>query len=596
MGGSRLFQIFPNMKLRQKVLITLLPVWIVFLCMISILYAVMIRGVEKELIHNSFQTLMTVSSDISASLKRAQNSIAAFNRSASIQTYLYEESAGNDKASARRLLTRLFNYEIITTLPFAKSVYLIKDEQDYLYIESTPDITEQDIQSFAASIYQENYANYSDKYKLPTNAPFTSQKLLHYITPVPNLNLVTREKALLVINFHESFIANNYSKYSSVILPGSTFAVRNSEGELICSVPSNISPVNASDGNPPTAGYRIIDGEPIMNAPIDGIDWVATITVPLESVFAPTKQYRTLFVVLAVGSVLVSLGLIFLSTSSLSARLREMSAVMEQVRGGQLGARFPVLYQDEISVMGGEFNRMIDDLQHLRLNIYELRLRQREAELLALQSQINPHFLYNTLESIRMVAMEQGCGEVSDQIKTLSDMFRYTISSGGADQVYVRQELDHVYDYLTIQSFRFMDRYDVRIYVDEDILGLRMLKLVLQPLMENAFTHGVRSMRKGGRIVLTGRREGDVVRFIISDNGAGMEPERLLVLRAELSATPQEPRRGRSIGLANVNDRLKLTYGELYALQIDSEPGMGTTVTMTFPVVEEVLREEGTAD
>lgn len=587
---------FPNLKMRERILVTFVPIMIVFLSITMILYSVMMKALEKQILHNTFQTLSMINSDISNSLDDMENAVSNVIKSRNIQKYLYSDTSSSNKTSVRSMFTRLFNYEINTSIPFSKSAYLIKNEEDYICVEVDPSMGKDDIAEFVASIFKENYHIYSHKYSLPTRENFKTMGVLHYIMPVPNLDLVTLQKSFLVININPTFITNIFYKYYNLDLGDSSFAVSDYNGNLVCSLPSIPVKEKATPqfAKLPETGYIIEPSDKgdmlVMNMRMDYVGWITTVTVPLEDVLAPAKAYRNMFLILVTISMIIFILLLKFSTVSISSRLYEMCETMEKVKDGQLSTRFPVRYQDEISTIGSEFNSMIDNIQHLRLDISALNLRQREAELQALQNQINPHFLYNTLESIRMVALENNCEDAAIQIKTLSDTFRYTISSGGLKRfVYIYQEMSHVYDYLAIQSFRFNGRYDVQIHVDDDILGFRTLKLILQPILENAFTHGVRSMKSGGKIVMTGRREGDIIIFTFQDNGVGMSEKKLSALRAQLSASPYENREGNSIGIVNVNDRLKLSFGEQYALEIDSILGKGTTVRLKFPASKEAV-------
>jgi two-component system sensor histidine kinase YesM len=588
--------LFPNLKMRERILVTFLPVIIVSLSIYIILYSVIMKALEKQILRNNFQTLVMISNDIFTSLDRMENSVSNIIKNNNIQRYLYSDTSSNSKTSVRSMFTRMFNYAINTSIPYSRSAYLIKDEEDYIYVGEDSTMTEDDISEFVYSVYSENYNIYSSKYLLPTRESFKKSGVLHYIMPVPNLSLVTTQKSFLVINVSPIFITNIFYKYHIFDLADSIFTVCDYNGNLVCSMPEVSSQESEIPQftEPPETGYFIKTSDKgdmlVMNMRMDVMGWVTTITVPLENILAPAKPYRNTFLLLIIISIVIFLLLIQFPTRTISNRLHEMCQTMEEVKSGKLSSRFPVKYHDEISVIGIEFNNMIDSIQNLQLNISELNLRQREAELQALQSQINPHFLYNTLECIRMVALENECGEAATQIKTLSDTFRYTISLAGLNkQVYIYQEMAHVYDYLTIQSFRFNDRYEVQIDVDDEILNFRTLKLILQPIIENAFTHGVRPMKKGGKIVMTGRREGDIVCFTISDNGVGMSKKELDILREEIAASPYEPRSGSSIGITNVSDRLKLSFGEQYSLKIDSLPGKGTTVTIKFPVINEAV-------
>lgn len=587
---------FANLDMRKKILVVFSPILCAFLVAVLTVYAVMMTAMERQLQKNSFQTLQMIENEISASLNTMENAAKTVISSESVQEYFYSDPSVVGKKSARATFTRLFNNEINQNISYAKGAYLIRNQDDYIYIEHNKEIAEQGIKRFATAIYEKYYTIYAAEYILPLTVDYENSGVLHYVMPVPNLKISTTEKALFILNISPNVISNVFSKYYRVndMVPGTQFLVTDYNGRLVCEIPQeNGKKLGSLIYNvPPETGYQVEneqeEAQLVMHMRMDKVGWVITIKLPMSAVLAPIAPYHGMMLTVLSVSLLIFFFLLYISVSGLVERLDELLETIETVRYGALNERFPVRYRDEVSRIGGAFNRMLDDIQHLRLDIAEQNLKQREAEMQALQSQINPHFLYNTLESIRMLALEDDSGEVAQQIKTLSDSFRYTISPGGLKtQVRIGQELNHVYDYLTIQSFRFVDRYDVQVNVDEDILEYWTIKLILQPIVENAFIHGVHDMRRGGQIVLTGKRVGDLIRFTVADNGIGMQPEKLAQLRQLLAASPHEPQNGGSIGIVNVSERLVLAFGEEFALKIDSQPHEGTTVILEFPVLPE---------
>ena len=204
----------------------------------------------------------------------------------------------------------------------------------------------------------------------------------------------------------------------------------------------------------------------------------------------------------------------------------------------------------------------------------------------ALQSQINPHFLYNTLQIIDIIAEQEGIDVICSVCRSLSRMFRYSINRG-KEIIPLSSEIEHVKDYIYIQKLRFKDRIEVIFDIDEDIMKNKMIKLMLQPLVENAMIHGVES-KKGTCIITISAKKADGNTILtVEDTGVGMDEQQLQSLRdsindeivhAEIDSTERK-----SIGLKNVNARIRLYFGENYGLSIDSKLNLGTKVTLTIP-------------
>lgn len=218
---------------------------------------------------------------------------------------------------------------------------------------------------------------------------------------------------------------------------------------------------------------------------------------------------------------------------------------------------------------------------------------KNEAEMHALQNQINPHFLYNTLDVIRSRAMRYGNNDVAEMVEALGLQFRYCINRFG-EMATLRQELDHVNNYLLIQKYRMGERYQfVAVIEDEEaVLSCRMPVLTLQPIIENALQHGISSLIKGGVITLKVCLKGNRVEITVEDNGIGMARKELQEIRESLHGQEElsdKPFKGivRGIALKNVNKRIKFYYGEKYGLDITSTEGVGTSVLITLPYVKE---------
>lgn len=233
--------------------------------------------------------------------------------------------------------------------------------------------------------------------------------------------------------------------------------------------------------------------------------------------------------------------------------------------------------QDEIGVLNNNFIEMANYIQDLIERVYKSQLREKEAQLQYLQSQINPHFLYNTLDSMRWMAVRAKQYELAEQIEALSNLFRHALNQG-KNLTTVEKEVAHLKDYLTIQKYRFGERIKTTIDVDEVVLNCTVLNLILQPLVENAIVHGLESRIEGGNIHIRVKKEGEHLLYIVEDDGVGAEQEairRCLIERKESN---------NALALDNINQRIKCKCGEEYGILFYSEIGIGTKVEVKMPL------------
>ncbi|OWA33287.1 histidine kinase [Saccharibacillus sp. O16] len=283
---------------------------------------------------------------------------------------------------------------------------------------------------------------------------------------------------------------------------------------------------------------------------------------------------------------------------SISEPIRLLMDDMRRTESGDLTVRHAAVRGDEIGRLGRSFNRMLVELRRL-IELNKRKERQkREAELRSLQDNIKPHFLYNTLDTIHWMARKKGADEVSEMVDSLSKLFRIGLSKGG-DVILLTDELEHIRSYIRIQQTRYQGRLTVDIQTDEGMVDgtgeIFVLKLLLQPLVENAIYHGIKARRGPGRIEIRVRTEGDMLLLEVSDDGAGMEPERLEQLRQKLinpleaieRQAAEREKSGRSYGMLNVQSRLQLAFGTEYGIEIDSTPGEGTRVYVRHPLLHE---------
>lgn len=294
------------------------------------------------------------------------------------------------------------------------------------------------------------------------------------------------------------------------------------------------------------------------------------------------KNYTFIISLIAL-SLATSIALIL--AISIARPISDLRTLMKKAEEGDLTVQFLEERQDEIGDLGHSFNAMMVEINNLLQLVYKEQKSKREAELKMLQSQINPHFLYNTLDTIQWMAMDNEGEEIIKIIESLTRVFRIGLSKG-REMISLREEIQHVSSYLTIQKVRYSDRMDYTIDIEESILEEYVPKLILQPLVENSIYHGVKEKRGQGHISIEGKRIKDQIHLIVTDDGAGIEHEKLSLIRERLDGIKK---RDQIIGygLFNVHERLQLTFGDAYNMVIKSVLGKGTEIRLIMTLTKE---------
>lgn len=328
-------------------------------------------------------------------------------------------------------------------------------------------------------------------------------------------------------------------------------------------------------------------------------------SIPELTAGVPDLKSFTLF--LTAVSMLLTVLLSCFFSARLAKPIHDLKEVTLEVMRGNLEVTVPPLTHDEIGDLGRCLDQMLSHIRQLIQEKYESSLREKELQIHTLQSQINPHFLYNTLETISSIAESEGIDTIRDIAFSMAELYRYSISA--SDQfVPIRSELEYVRNYLDIIRVRFGDRIRIHYQIDEDVLESPILKLTLQPLVENAVYHGLEPRRGTGNLTISMQSNASSVEIVIQDDGVGMDAAQLealqhqLALARQLTLTHQladsSPDTASSprghIGISNVNRRLILRFGPSSGVQISSRPGEGTCVTIRLAGQESASSHSGT--
>lgn len=308
--------------------------------------------------------------------------------------------------------------------------------------------------------------------------------------------------------------------------------------------------------------------------------------VPQQTFWTMFREISYVPVVLMLGVLLGILPVMLFVSRVISRPLENLGDAMQQFQQGDFKQQLKVESNDEVGQVAQCFNHMVTEIEQLINKNYIMVLKKRESELAVLQAKINPHFLYNALDSIYWQAMSADDEETAESIYELSQLFRLVLGNG-KEIVTVEAELQLLQRYLEIQKLRFMRQLEYHFEVEPEILQEKILKLILQPFVENAVIHGMEKQEEACEITIRGHLENGFLKFQVRDTGVGMTKEQMAkIWEPETNKAYSSQRIGR-YAIYNVKERLRLKYGDAFQLKIESKVGKGTQVTLVIPAGEE---------
>ncbi|WP_165452628.1 cache domain-containing sensor histidine kinase [Paenibacillus thalictri] len=321
---------------------------------------------------------------------------------------------------------------------------------------------------------------------------------------------------------------------------------------------------------------------------IDTFGWTVVILTPMEEITKQHALFLKITIVLSLSLLIVITVISALLSRGITQPVKTLLRSMHNFKRGDFNQQVTVQSRDEIGMLGHKYNEMVSELNDLIHKVYVSQTNQKMIELRNLQSQIEPHFLYNTLDFIFLNSKINGDNQTAEVVYSLSQLFRLSLNKG-QDYYTVGDELKQIKAYIRIQHARFPNRFTPELDMDDAIEPYLTLKLVLQPIVENAILHAFnkQSPDKPGVLRICGKLEHDHIHFLIEDNGCGMPPDQV----ERLLEVPKQSRGG--YGVRNVNERLQMLFGRRYALVIHSHIGQGTAISLRIPLIhsEEQWRE-----
>lgn len=313
---------------------------------------------------------------------------------------------------------------------------------------------------------------------------------------------------------------------------------------------------------------------------VQNADWYVISFTPYAYLSEETNRILKFTLIIGLISVLLSIVLSFIISKSISTPLNHVNNTMKAVQKGRLDVEIIDSSKDELAEVGHHFNEMIQEVAKL---VEQTKLKEKEkriAELSALQAQINPHFLSNTLNSIKWLANVQGASNIENLISSFIELLHLSMGKDN-DFITVDQEITYLKHYLNIQSYRYYDKFKVHFDIDEEVKEALIPRFLVQPLVENALIHGMEHVEEQALLVIKAWIEKEEVHITVTDNGAGISPEAITQI---MNAKIQPKNSFNGIGLANVRERIKMYFGEAYDVHIESMENVFTRIEIIYPL------------
>lgn len=547
-----------NQLLITLIFLTLIPVMIISIYIVNVYSDSIIEVEVQSLIRSQTQ----IHDNITSSMENYNYMIDFLHKDQQINRFLDGEVFEDGKIQL--LLNGYLNqvdYVLSINLLQGKSVYESSDDSSYL-----------DDEFLSSTIYKavcNNNGNTLLWNYTPGNSPIISDKS-EFIDTVHLISSVNvGEQKLGIIDVMISSILFEEAVRNVDLGGGGYFYVVNENGHVVYTpIASNeLSKINQS-------GYLT------NSTKIKGTSWTLHVVKPIDQVLSKINLLRNNLIRLFFGTIIVLVVIIAIFSSYIVRPIKKLQWLMKMVEIGNLDVRYEECVNNEVHELGIGFNKMISEIKKLISQVKKEQQAKKIAEIAMLQSNIKPHFLYNTLETIRWMTKKYEADDIAETLNALATFFRVGLSKG-KEMISLEDELTHVTSYLKIQKIRYKDILDYQIIVDEQFKSYKVLKLILQPFVENALYHGIKESGEVGMIVIRGYVEEEDLCLTIEDDGQGMSNDRLAIVIDEFSHLSDKSYVG--YGMKNVHQRIQLVHGVNYGVQIKSELGSGTKVIIRIP-------------
>lgn len=565
-----------------------------------------IGNMQKILLNNTEQMNYSAASGVEGILRDIDDQTMSLYRYYTVDDYSYlhdlllDETATPNKKSAN--MNKMLN-RILNSNSFIKCAYFI-DNGKNLYYSSHPDTGVLNREKTLDHIGGYEWKSFSDLHIFPTHRAdyyyYDSDTMVvtfarRYMNTATIWTASSEVLGTLYIDVAVEQFAAAVEKMN-VDQQISSFCILDTENDqLIYQSSERVPVIDSLDLTSlpfsDNGGYLAVPNGYLVYNFIPKSSWIAITALSDQEMTGSYEAYRRYtLTLLLIASFLLCLTALFFSRQT-SKPIRQLKSAMIRIENGRLDTRVHLNRSDELSVLADGLNHMAENLNSYIQKSYVAEIKQKETELEVLKVQIQPHYLYNTLEVIKMTALDHGDHDAADMLNSLSHQLRYLISSP-SEVVMLKEEIENIRNYFKIIKIRYENRFQLELCIPEELLNVRIPKLILQPVVENSVQHGLLPAKGAGKISITAQtvtdRDTSCLVIEILDNGLGLDADRLAFLQSLLKQDISEPVTDappENIGLKNVHDRIRLYYGDGYGICIESWPGLGTLVQYRLPVL-----------
>ncbi|MFC4696947.1 cache domain-containing sensor histidine kinase [Enterococcus aquimarinus] len=562
-----------KLNIGMKLIISCMGLSIIIILMMTYVYYINSHNlIKKQMDNTTFNILHQTGSNIDILLEEYDSIIFNIKKDPIIQSYLKEEPSLDNFENyeqQKEMINRVYDY--ILYEPGVESVFIVTESGEKIEISKT--LVKYDLnRDYKKNIYAEGgktlwlESNYENG----------------YISAGSQINHLLSMKPLgyIILNVSEESFSKVYSKMNAV-KEGEVFIV-NKNLKIISAENDETLIKRATNQNSQTLFETDNTLININNKQfklswtnVNNDEWFLVYGTPIISYRETLYNLKGSLSVLILIGMIISTLLSILITRQFSRPIKKLNETMTQFGKGDLNVTYKVHSGDEIGTLGNSFNLMAENINELLEKVSSEKILKKEAELKSLRMQINPHFLYNTLETVNWMARVKGIPEVGDIVKSLAEMMRYSID--GSEFSDLESELNNISNYLEIQKRRYGKSLIVKHLISEELLNVKTPKLILQPIIENALVHGFEETEHEQLLIIEARKVDSYLLVNIIDNGCGMSEEKLQEVRKKIQDTSSNDSE-QHIGLQNVNLRLKRYYEELEGLKVHSKLGQGTKI------------------
>ncbi|WP_138754334.1 sensor histidine kinase [Paenibacillus sinopodophylli] len=584
------FEWFRNRLIRNKITLVYVPLIIIPLFILGFASNhIYTNAIVERTVKNVSDNSSLIITQINGKLA---NAISAANMlTLNMNKVLVEDQAGaGGKMSELQLYTKITNQLsfALVVFPDVESAAFI-DPDNRIYGSNTSMESQQELAASSELLRQLHQSNGANIWFPMQKRQFLvnneAEPILTLGKRIVNINTGV-PLGYVILNIRESALSAVYEDIGSI--KEGSYYIADSEGLIVSSQ-------NASEVLQPITELSLLawvrgsaqgetvetsrDGDRLLiSSEMQGFGWKLISQVPYDLLTEDTRKITKLILLIGFICFIIALAVARMLSNIISKPIVHLSRHMKKVKEGNLDQQIEVSSGDEIGLLASGFNTMMGRVKELLVNISAEQRKKREYELALMQAQIKPHFLYNTLDVIYTLSEMGRARDVQRTTKALADFYRVALSQG-KDQIKLEEEMRSVMDYLSIQRIRYSDVFDFELEVEPDVLNCTIPKLTVQPLVENAIYHGLKNKPTFGHLTITARREEQKVVITVKDDGAGIAEERLQAIKVSMS----DPQQQVGYGLSSVHERIKLYFGEMYGIQVESENGCGTTVVAEIP-------------